>query len=380
MATLQSTNVIGSLCVNGVAIGGGGKDFKICCFTASANWTPPSDLVTGDGLVETVVIGGGGGGGAGMTRNTCGSSCGRCIAPGQGAAGGVDGGLKIMTSSNDACVVTIGTGGNSGSFTCDFSTFTICSAATPSTKGGNSCALGYIGYGGGAGAIAGCSQGRYSICCDVNSFGGPAGGTIKITGYHSIAPCLSLNCQGIGTMSNGGMCSDNTKRYWNGQKSGNFSPCAFGCSTCLDRSCCAMLSSQATFNLMYNITDALICTVCSAQQISGSAPWLMSNGNPLYQDMCHDTVPRPPYFPPGHYGHKDSNGVLMAVPGAVPYTENPLPGQAIGQSSSDRNCISASNYGNGGYGSIHGQNSDGCFISCAGSAGVNGIVILKWNE
>ena len=106
MATLQSTNVIGSLCVNGVAIGGGGKDFKICCFTASDSWTPPSDLVTGDGLVEAIVIGAGGGGGAGMTRNTCGGSCGRCVAAGQGAAGGLDGGLKIMTSSNDACVIS----------------------------------------------------------------------------------------------------------------------------------------------------------------------------------------------------------------------------------------------------------------------------------
>jgi hypothetical protein len=41
MAVLQSTNVQGTLCVNGVAVGGG-KDFKYACFTASDTWTPTS--------------------------------------------------------------------------------------------------------------------------------------------------------------------------------------------------------------------------------------------------------------------------------------------------------------------------------------------------
>jgi hypothetical protein len=58
MAELQSTNVQGSLCVNGVAVGGG-KDFKYCCFTASDTWTPTQDLVDGDAVLHMVVEMGG---------------------------------------------------------------------------------------------------------------------------------------------------------------------------------------------------------------------------------------------------------------------------------------------------------------------------------
>jgi hypothetical protein len=56
MAQLQSTNVVGTLCVNGVAVGGG-KDFKFCCFTGSDTWTPSSDLATEMELLVLPLLG-----------------------------------------------------------------------------------------------------------------------------------------------------------------------------------------------------------------------------------------------------------------------------------------------------------------------------------
>jgi hypothetical protein len=382
MATLQSTNVIGSLCVNGVAIGGGGKDFKICCFTASDSWTPPSDLVTADGLVEAIVIGGGGGGGAGMTRNMCGGSCGRCVIAGQGAGGGLDGGLKIMTSSNDACTITIGTGGNSGSFTCDFSTFTICSAATPATAGGNSCALGYIGYGGGAGALAGCSDGRYSICCDVNSYGGPAGGTIKVTNYHSVANTHNVLCIDHGNVTNGGMCSTSKDKIDTlvTARGGSYSTCAFGVTTDTDRSQCVIMSFGGQENSVWtNVSPARICNACNCKLVSGSLP--LEGDNYFYNDMCHGTIPSQPFWPNGHYAYTDGNGQYMGMGGAFyPGTYICGLGSAYTPGGFSPLRVTPLGYGNGGYGPEHGTKSTNCFISDPGSVGTDGIVILKWNE
>jgi len=112
MAKLQSTNVIGALCVNGVAIGGG-KDFKYCCFTGSTTWTPPSDLVTGDGVVDALLVGGGGGGG-GMWKGFPGGTQCCVIGTGGGGGGGTIKALLTMTSSNDACTITIGAAGGGG--------------------------------------------------------------------------------------------------------------------------------------------------------------------------------------------------------------------------------------------------------------------------
>ena len=73
MAVLQSTNIVGSLCVNGVAIGGG-KDYNYCCFTASTTFTPTSDLVGGDGFVAADIVGAGGGGGGAYAIGKAGRS------------------------------------------------------------------------------------------------------------------------------------------------------------------------------------------------------------------------------------------------------------------------------------------------------------------
>jgi len=120
MAVLQSTNVVGSLCVNGVAIGGG-KDFNYRCFTSSISFTPTSDLVSGDGYVMAHVIGGGGGAGAsyGVTRGGTSPTnvlcAGTVASSGQVGAGGEYYQSQSFITSTDAISVTVGAGGTSGS-------------------------------------------------------------------------------------------------------------------------------------------------------------------------------------------------------------------------------------------------------------------------
>ena len=118
MAVLQSTNVQGSLCVNGVAVGGG-KDFKYCCMTASTTFTPSQDLVDGDGILEALVVaGGGGGGGAAIDFCYCGgnspSTSGTGIASGSTGGGGQVIKKSAIITSTDACTVTVGAGGIGG--------------------------------------------------------------------------------------------------------------------------------------------------------------------------------------------------------------------------------------------------------------------------
>ena len=111
MAQLQSTNVVGTLCVNGVALGGG-KDFKVCCITTTGNFTPSSDLVDGDGHVEAVLVGGGGGGGTFSGQTTTVK-----LMAGPGGGGEVKYQIYPVTSSEAHCTI-IGAGGNTGSIDC----------------------------------------------------------------------------------------------------------------------------------------------------------------------------------------------------------------------------------------------------------------------
>lgn len=176
MAVLQSTNVQGTLCVNGVAVGGG-KDVKFCCITSSTTWTPPSDLVTGDGIVDTTIVAGGGGGGVFCTVSNFYRIC---NAAGGGGGGEVRHFPCIMTSSNDACTITVGAGGNSGSVD-----------VTPTLRppgggaGGDSSAFGVTAYGGGGGESF---QAATNNTCLLNTcyqnviFGGPWG---AIAGRHT---------------------------------------------------------------------------------------------------------------------------------------------------------------------------------------------------
>ena len=168
MAQLQSTNVVGTLCVNGVAVGGG-KDFKFCCFTTSGNWTPTSDLVDGGGNVEAIIVAGGGGsGGASVCAN---SGCAKLF-------GGGGGGGEVLhqyknIDSTDACCHVIGAGGSAGSA----DACTTRQNAKAGGKGGNSTFLGFTAFGGGGGASIGCCGPVGSSAIDnSNQEGGPLAG------------------------------------------------------------------------------------------------------------------------------------------------------------------------------------------------------------
>lgn len=187
MANLQSTNVTGTLCVNGVAIGGG-KDYKYACFTASDTWTPSSDLTTGNAAVESVVIAGGGGGGASALcmPSNCYSCWGFFI-------GGTGGGGEVVhrtanITSTDACTITIGAGGQSGSVSGQTLT-------ADAAKGGNSSAVGYEAFGGGGGGggfCESCNIGGTTDTSNANREGGPSGGNYS-GGRGQGALCLFNN-------------------------------------------------------------------------------------------------------------------------------------------------------------------------------------------
>ena len=144
MAVLQSTNVQGTLCVNGVAIGGG-KDLKFACFTASDSWTPTSGLVDGDGVLDIFLLGGGGGGARCVVAQSQ-----NCGPGGTGGAGGVATGFLInMTSSNDACTITIGAGGAGKDNTGEGSG---CNGGDTIFNTASLAACGAAAFGGGGGA------------------------------------------------------------------------------------------------------------------------------------------------------------------------------------------------------------------------------------
>jgi hypothetical protein len=179
MAELQSTNVQGSLCVNGVAVGGG-KDFKYCCFTSSDTWTPTQDLVDGDASVNvTLVGGGGGGGGAGAgyrfltNSNAMNYSINEVVAYG-GGGGGADMQqyLRPITATT-ACTVTVGAGGDGSSVSgtlaqnwvyCEFGDYF-------DSTGGDSSFGGCTAHGGGNGRTTrkSCSISCGVACCCFDS-------------------------------------------------------------------------------------------------------------------------------------------------------------------------------------------------------------------
>lgn len=168
MATLQSTNVQGALCVNGVAVGGG-KDFKFCCFTASSTFTPTQDLVDGNGFLHADIIGGGGGGGAAAAVGYCFNETNLGLdlnnACFQAAPGGFIQDPVLPITSTTACGVTIGAGGQSGSaviasciYDCGAGAAAYCPGLitlTAADKGGNSCFGNYVAYGGQGGSSVG---------------------------------------------------------------------------------------------------------------------------------------------------------------------------------------------------------------------------------
>tara|TARA_R110000744_G_scaffold277735_1_gene390066 strand:+ start:107 stop:1177 length:1071 start_codon:yes stop_codon:yes gene_type:complete len=118
MAILQSTNVQGTLCVNGTAVGGS-KNFKYCCMSSSTTFTPSQDLVDGDKILEALVVaGGGGGGGTAIQLCYCGGNSPSRSAT-QFASGSTGGGGQVIRKSatitaTTGCTVTVGAGGIGG--------------------------------------------------------------------------------------------------------------------------------------------------------------------------------------------------------------------------------------------------------------------------
>lgn len=175
MAQLQSTNVAGTLCVNGVAIGGG-KDFKYACFTGSDTWTPSSDLVDGDGAVDAILVAGGGGGGGWCV---CNDSCANLDLSGMPGAGGGGEVLNNWTpiTSTGGCTITIGAGGAEAS------------------NGGNTSGVGYTVYGGGAGRNYKLSLTRQCVfnCTGITeaTAGGPPGGADGRSGGSTVFSAIT---------------------------------------------------------------------------------------------------------------------------------------------------------------------------------------------
>lgn len=187
MAELQSTNVTGTLCVNGVAIGGG-KDVKYCCITASTNFTPSQDLVDGDAFVEHHIVGGGGGAGAfygvgkgGFSGNSpnCVCFCQTCNTNFRGCGAAFCKGRTCITAT-DACCVVVGTGASAAQATglttqcplgkctdgyngyCYMDDYTASVVITAPTNGGNSCFGNICAQGGKSGKACVRVEGRSS--------------------------------------------------------------------------------------------------------------------------------------------------------------------------------------------------------------------------
>ena len=181
MAVLKTTNIQGALCVNGVAVGGS-KDHKFCCFTASTTFTPSQDLVDGNASVAADIIGGGGGGGAWGLADSCSPQI-YCIIQNKlpGRAGFLqDHNLKI--NSTNACAVTIGAGGVSGSLE--------WSDSAKAWLAGNSgvCTVQQATGSWRAGGAGGNSS-LGSACI---AYGGIGGGVFAMSCHQSNSECLCL--------------------------------------------------------------------------------------------------------------------------------------------------------------------------------------------
>jgi hypothetical protein len=349
MAQLQSTNVVGTLCVNGVALGGG-KNFKFCCMSGSTTWTPSSDLATGDGVVSSALVGGGGGGGgafsyAHLITNTNNSSV-SSVATGGGGGGGMVYTPTVTIDSTDACTVTVGAGGiggymyETGSCVC---AQTVCTPLRdPATNGGDTSFGGFTVLGGGAGFNRGCGKCRCFY-----------------EGFRSTAACYSPSYDG--QRNSGGssylgadditICdASGNASYWNVMTGSgnlyNFTSCGRGVT----------FDNGETFGAAGN------------EDIIGGRPSVagfITGSGTLY--------PTPAHTPTTVYSiNNPTNGCLAGDLG-VPMTASQHPPQFFGAGGMGAlACSEVSNTGN----------YQTCIIraTARGSVGNPGIVVLKWYE
>jgi hypothetical protein len=338
MANLQSTNVVGALCVNGVAIGGG-KDFKYCCFTGSTNWTPPSSLVTGDGVVDALLVGGGGGGG-GINRPT---ACQCCLTGmGGGGGGGIISSLLTMTSSNDACTITIGAGGAGGVDDGDIlSTGQVGGNTIFGNSGSGSDSS--IAFGGGAGAAD-----TDSLC---NVFGTSCTGSTLLRG-------------------GGGGCSTLTPKYasriMGGYGGSSLSgvkisgPCATGI---------AGVTSVGNTHFIQGFRGGITTSECNINLMGGES--LKGYGQSYYVNPTDPTISGSATIVSGSSGW----GAGGQGGGSYSTGQIDLGGGAGGQNFSGS---SATGCGGGGGGAGRTQ-GPGCY-KYVGGDGAPGIMIIKWQQ
>lgn len=328
MAVLQSTNVQGSLCVNGVAVGGG-KDFKYCCFTGSSTWTPTQDLVDGDGFVQATLVAGGGGGGGACAYNS-GPQCNTSWGAG-GGGGEVIPEKIIDITATSACTVTIGAGGTAG-----VSTGTISGAdceGGPGGKGGNTEFGGKTAYGGG---------------------GGPGV-------WHATYPAVSrINCDNIAGGPPAGACvCGGSGANW-----GTFSNCCLGWPNGASGNWKEMFNMSAMGGVQQH-TDCYKLANCMWIGGSFSVSGSYGNAEKSGSVMCAHTNNQ------AHgYGWGEEGFGRGGVSGMCYHAWN-LPGGV--------RC-NAHNFGAGGRGAFTCNQSAHQGRSAGGNAGNEGIVILKWAE
>jgi len=369
MAELQSTNVQGSLCVNGVAIGGG-KDFKYCCFTSSTTFTPSQDLVDGDGAVNATLVGGGGGGGFVSTAICAApnfnSSYSFCAYGGPGGGAGMGQYLQKI-SATDACTVTVGAGGV-GEKTADMMETPQEHLTASAATGGTSTFGDYSEFGGGSG----CSS-RVS-CCVFNNFcrhcgdptrngagSGEWGGGAQPTdtiggGYKTIGTenqqgnnCVGINLPWQDRLTNWGTANTTSSAY-------HFYP-KHQCLQTAHRVCCATSNNGYDSQTFYGSRSV-------------NQPWMQNNGVRLDNGRVIGTN-KLSIFETG-----------TCCESSTPYLINNNAGIICAVTSSDSNAI---NCGGGG--------GKMCMCTCfqgvrsgvyeaqqQGAKGGDGLVILKWFE
>ena len=331
MAVLQSTNVQGALCVNGVAVGGG-KDVYFCCITASTTWTPPSDLVTGDGLVDTVIVAGGGGGGMiCLTENFYRI----CAAAGGGGGGEVRTFPCRMTSSNDVCTITVGAGGNSGS---NGASCTVIPCA--GGQGGDTVVFGITAYGGGSGGSSQWSKtnntcNKYSCFYDLT--GGPWGARASAPSTVDAVALQDRNPANGGVIGQGGSSQDSRLSPYYG-----------------------VTPAPPTSSWIVNGTYFQAATGYSNQANTKKA-----------EGYQHGTD----FFSPG-----GTSQCIMMAPGRHSYGEFSAGCGTTGYR--DYFCSGSSVHcgAGGGAGSLLGYGGTGGDECMRGTAGNDGVVVLKWQQ
>jgi hypothetical protein len=235
---------------------------------------------------------------------------------------------------------------------------------TPATAGGNSTALGIKGFGGGAGAMRACSDGRFDICCNVNTFNnGPIGGQPWITARCNITQWTCYACEGYA--SQGGTCIG-----------GDFNSVdtytSLGVNGCRVSSTNAALATFSCFksqNYKTRNRNVIFGTSCLS---SGSA---MGCTNP----SCYNGKHQPTLWNDGAYG-ANINGEYFGVGASSPCNNSIIPGQSH-QINGDNAMVEAQGFGYGGAGAARTMAcNSSCAVSQDGVKGTNGIVILKWME